>query len=161
MMSNAGYALGSSLAFLLTLNLGVIAGSLSSSWLADRVGKRQVIVGSFSGAAIAFCLIGATPPPLIGYVLVAAIGAGAVNAQFLINGYVAASYPTMHRGTALGATLSVGRLGGVIGPIYGGFLLREDWSSAIPFYGFALPAVVAALLTVAIPVERVSQYEPA
>ncbi|MFC7362202.1 MFS transporter [Nocardioides astragali] len=159
MMNNAGYDLGSSLAFLLTLSLGVIAGSLSSSWLADRIGKRHVIIGSFAGTAIAFCLVGGAPPPVIGYVLVAAIGAGAVNAQFLINGYVAASYPTMHRGTALGSTLSVGRLGGVIGPLYGGSLLRDDWSSAIPFYGFAVPAVVAALLTVAIPVEQVRQWE--
>ncbi|MFC6023459.1 MFS transporter [Plantactinospora solaniradicis] len=151
LMNRAGYDLGSSLRFLLALNFGVVAGSLMSSRLADRFGGRRVIFGSFVAASAAFALLAQAPPMLAGYALVAVVGVGAVNAQFLVNAYVAASYPTMHRGTAVGAALGIGRLGGVLGPVYGGWLLAERFPVAAGFYGFALPALLAAVVVAAFP----------
>jgi AAHS family benzoate transporter-like MFS transporter len=151
LMNRAGYDLGSSLGFLLALNVGVVAGSLTSSRLADRFGGRQVIFGSFVSASVGFVLLAQAPPMLAGYALVAVMGAGAVNAQFLVNAYVAASYPTMHRGTAVGAALGVGRLGGVVGPVYGGWLLAERLPMVAGFYGFALPALLAAAVVAGFP----------
>jgi AAHS family benzoate transporter-like MFS transporter len=124
--------------------MGVIAGSLTSSRLADRFGGRRVIFASFVSAGAAF----AVPA---GYALVAIAGAGAVNAQFLICAYVAASYPTLHRGTAVGAALGVGRLGGVLGPVYGGWLLAEQLPAGAGFYGLALPALLAAAVVLGFP----------
>jgi MFS transporter, AAHS family, benzoate transport protein len=151
LMIRAGYDLGSSLGFLLVLNVGVVAGSLMSSGLADRFGGRRVIFGSFVSASAAFALLAQSPPMLAGYALVAVVGAGAVNAQFLVNAYVAASYPTLHRGTAVGAALGVGRLGGVLGPVYGGWLLADRLPTAAGFYGFALPAMLAAAVVAGFP----------
>ena len=151
LMNRAGYDLGSSLGFLLVLNVGVVAGSLVSSRLADRFGGRRVIFGSFVSASAAFTLLAQAPPMLAGYALVAVVGAGAVNAQFLVNAYVAVSYPTMHRGTAVGAALGVGRLGGVLGPVYGGWLLAERLPMVAGFYGFALPALLAAAVVAGFP----------
>jgi len=151
LMNRAGYDLGSSLGFLLVLNVGVVAGSLMSSRLADRYGGRRVIFGSFGSASAAFALLAQGPPTLAGYALVAVVGAGAVNAQFLVNAYVAASYPTLHRGTAVGAALGVGRLGGVLGPVYGGWLLAERLPMAAGFYGFALPALLAGAVVAGFP----------
>jgi AAHS family benzoate transporter-like MFS transporter len=96
-------------------------------------------------------LLAPAPPMLAGYALVAIVGAGAVNAQFLVYAYVAASYPTLHRGTAVGATLGVGRLGGVLGPVYGGWLLAERLPTVAGFYGLALPALLAAAVVVGFP----------
>jgi MFS transporter, AAHS family, benzoate transport protein len=151
LMNRAGYDLGSSLGFLLVLNVGVVAGSLTSSRLADRFGGRRVILGSFVAASAAFAVLAQGPPMLAGYALVAVVGAGAVNAQFLVNVYVAVSYPTLHRGTAVGAALGVGRLGGVLGPVYGGWLLTEQLPIAAGFYGFALPALLAAAVVAGFP----------
>jgi AAHS family benzoate transporter-like MFS transporter len=151
LMNRAGYDLGSSLRFLLVLNVGVVAGSLTSSRLADRFGRRRVIFGSFVAASAAFALLAQAPPKPAGYALVAIVGAGAVNAQFLVNAYVAASYPTLHRGTAVGAALGVGRLGGVLGPVYGGWLLAERLPMVAGFYGFALPALLAAAVVAGFP----------
>jgi AAHS family benzoate transporter-like MFS transporter len=151
LMIRAGYDLGSSLGFLLALNVGVVAGSLMSSRLADRFGGRRVIFGSFVVASAAFALLAQAPPMLAGYALVVVVGAGAVNAQFLVNAHVAASYPTMHRGTAVGAALGIGRLGGVLGPVYGGWLLAERLPVAAGFYGFALPALLAAAVVAGFP----------
>jgi MFS transporter, AAHS family, benzoate transport protein len=150
-MNRAGYDIGLSLGFLLVLNVGVVAGSLMSSRLADRFGGRRVIFGSFVSASAAFALLAQAPPMLAGYALVAVVGAGAVNAQFLVNAYVAVSYPTLHRGTAVGAALGVGRLGGVLGPVYGGWLLAERLPMVAGFYGFALPALLAAAVVAGFP----------
>lgn len=161
LMNRAGYDLGSSLGFLLALNVGVVAGSLMSSRLADRFGGRRVIFGSFVSASAAFALLAQSPPMAVGYALVALVGVGAVNAQFLVNAYVAASYPTMHRGTAVGAALGIGRLGGVLGPVYGGWLLAERFPVATGFYGFAVPALLAAVVVVAFPgIPRIDVREP-
>jgi AAHS family benzoate transporter-like MFS transporter len=151
LMNRAGYDLGSSLGFLLVLNVGVVAGSLTSSRLADRLGGRWVIFGSFVSASAAFALLAQAPPILAGYALVAIVGAGAVNAQFLVYAYVAASYPTLHRGTAMGAALGVGRLGGVLGPVYGGWLIAERLPMTAGFYGLALPALLAAAIVAGFP----------
>jgi len=151
LMNRAGYDLGSSFGFLLVLNLGVVAGSLTSSRLADRFGGRRVICGSFVSASTAFVLLAQDPPLLVGYALVAIVGAGAVNAQFLVYAYVAVSYPTLHRGTAVGAALGVGRLGGVLGPVYGSWLLTGQLPIAAGFYGLAMPALLAAVVVVGFP----------
>ena len=125
LMGRAGYSLGTSLVFLLTLNLGVVIGSLTAPWLADRFGGRKVIFASFGSAAAGLALLAQGPPSAVAYGLVAVIGAGAVNAQFLVNAFIAASYPTVRRGTALGAALGLGRIGGVLGPTYGSWLLAD------------------------------------
>ena len=151
LMNRAGYDLGSSFGFLLVLNLGVVAGSLTSSRMADRFGGRRVICGSFVSASTAFVLLAQDPPLLVGYALVAIVGAGAVNAQFLVYAYVAVSYPTLHRGTAVGAALGVGRLGGVLGPVYGSWLLTGQLPIAAGFYGLAMPALLAAVVVVGFP----------
>ena len=42
-MAQAGYALGSSLMFLLVLNAGAILGSLIGGWAADRWSTKKVV----------------------------------------------------------------------------------------------------------------------
>ena len=43
LMAGGGYALGSSLAFLVTLNVGATLGALFGGWLADRLGHRRAL----------------------------------------------------------------------------------------------------------------------
>ncbi|MEV4626488.1 MFS transporter [Micromonospora sp. NPDC049523] len=150
LMTAVGYSLGSALAFLLTLNLGVVAASLTAAPLADRFGSRRVISLSFIAAAVAFVLLAQGPPVAIGFVLVAVVGVGAVGTQLLVNAYIAASYPASHRARALGTALGIGRLGGIIGPLYGGWLLADRFPNELGFYGFALPALLAGLVIIAV-----------
>jgi AAHS family benzoate transporter-like MFS transporter len=48
-------------------------------------------------AAAGFVLLAQEPPTALAYALVAIVGAGALGTQLLINDFVAASYPTVHR----------------------------------------------------------------
>ena len=154
LMVRAGYSLGTSLGFLLVLNLGVVVGSIAAPWAADLLGARTMIVIAFGTGAVGFVLLAQHPSAAIAYALVAVIGAGSVNAQFLVNAVIASAHPTELRATALGAALGLGRLGGVVGPLYGSQLLAEGAAVTTGFYGFAVPAALAGALSLAIPAPR-------
>ncbi|MFC5142752.1 hypothetical protein ACFPK1_31305 [Actinomycetospora rhizophila] len=56
-------------------------------------------------------------------------------------------------------TLSIGRLGGIVGPLYGGLLLTAGLPTPVLFYAFAGPALLGALVILAI--RRPAVPEPA
>ena len=58
------------------------------------------------------------------FVLVAIAGAATTGSQVLIQAYVTSYYPAEMRSTGLGVASGIGRLGGMIGPILGGFLIN-------------------------------------
>lgn len=152
LMVKAGYGLRTSVSFLLVLNLGAAAGTLAASPVADRVGSRPVVAGAFLAAAASLALLALHPPAVLVYVLVAVAGVGTTGTQILLNTFVGSYYPTRSRGTGLGLSLSVGRLGGVLGPTYGGYLLASDVAPAWYFYAFAIPAVLGSVVIAAVPV---------
>jgi len=150
-MVEAGYALGSSLAFLLILNAGAIVGTISASRIADRVGSKAVTASAFLAATISILLLSMRLPTGVLYLLVAVAGLGSVGSQILVNGYVAAHYPDAARATALGWALGVGRLGAILGPILGGYVAASSLGYQWNFYMFAAFAVVGGLMTLLVP----------
>ncbi|OAH13453.1 MFS transporter [Streptomyces jeddahensis] len=150
-MRAAGYPLSSSLLFLLVMNLGAVVGSLLISPLGDRFGMKPVTMAVFLAAAVSITLLAfATAAPLL-YALVAVAGFGTIGAQIMVLGYVAQHFPVEVRATALGCTLGLGRLGAITGPLFGGFLLDAEVSTAWNFYAFAVPAAVATALVLLLP----------
>ena len=85
------------------------------------------------------------------YVVVAAAGLGSVGTQILLNGYVASYYGAAHRASALGWTLGIGRLGAILGPTVGGWLLSSSLGVDWNFYAFALAAAAGTVLVLCIP----------
>ncbi len=150
LMTAAGFALKSALVFLLVLNLGAVVGGLAAAQLADRFGSRVVIASSFFAAALCFVLLAARPPMPLVYPLVAVAGFGATGTQLLVNAYVGSSYPTRLRATALGMSLGIGRLGGILGPTYGGYVLAANLPQEMNFFAFAVPAIAAALVVIGV-----------
>ncbi|MGW1022942.1 MFS transporter [Streptomyces sp. NPDC002577] len=150
-MRAAGYPLSSSLLFLLVMNLGAVVGSLLISPLGDRFGMKPVTMAVFLAAAVSITLLAfATAAPLM-YALVAVAGFGTIGAQIMVLGYVAQHFPVEVRATALGCTLGLGRLGAIAGPLFGGFLLDAQVSTAWNFYAFAVPAALATALVLLLP----------
>lgn len=71
------------------------------------------------------------------------------SAQVLVYAYVAHSYPARVRGTALGVTSGIGRLGAITGPLITGVLVDAGLAYPWGFYFFAVAAglgVVAMLV---------------
>jgi AAHS family benzoate transporter-like MFS transporter len=160
-MLRAGYALGSSIAFLLVLDFGGIAGVIVASMVADRLGSKWVIVPSFLLGAVTIFLLSFQLPSLVLYALVALAGVGVHGTQILINGYVATYYPAASRATALGWSLGIGRLGAILGPILGGLLAGSQLGLEWNFYVFAAIPVLGMLIISAVPRSPVSPRETA
>lgn len=153
-MTTAGYPLGSALTFLLVLNIGAVVGSLLVSLLADKWGSKAVTMAAFASAAVSLAVLATKPGAGLLMVLVAVAGFGTTGTQILINGYVATHYPATARATALGWSLGIGRIGAIVGPTYGAWLLASGRGIEWNFYGFAIPAVVGAVIIAAVPVSR-------
>lgn len=150
-MQKAGYPLTSSLAFLVMLNIGAVIGAISGSAVADRFGAKLVTVAGFVVAACAVLLMSRGMSVGALYVVVAAAGLGSVGTQILMNGYVASYYEAEHRASALGWTLGIGRLGAILGPTVGGWLLASSLGVDWNFYAFAVTATLGAGLVLCVP----------
>ncbi|HET9772109.1 MAG TPA: aromatic acid/H+ symport family MFS transporter [Acidimicrobiia bacterium] len=150
-MQKAGYPLTSALAFLVMLNVGAVIGALGGSAVADRLGPKQVTAAGFLVAAGSVLLMSQGLSIGTLYVVVAAAGLGSVGTQILLNGYVASYYGPEHRASALGWTLGIGRLGAILGPTVGGFLLASSLGVDWNFYTFAVAAVAGAILVALVP----------
>ncbi len=145
-MRTAGYSLGSALSFLLVLDIGTIIGSLFMGAAMDRFGARSTCIVSFLLAALSLGLLSVRLPLLITYILFAIAGVGTIGTQTLLNAYVSKYYPLSSRATALGWSLGIGRLGGILGPLFGGALLTWGVGLQWNFYAFALPGLLGAIV---------------
>ena len=141
------------------LNLGAIVGGICASTLADRFGPKRVTCAAFLLATLSLGILSQQVSSGLLYVAVAVAGLGSVGTQILINGYVAVHYPAVIRATALGWALGVGRAGAIVGPLFGGWVLAAGIGTEWNFYGFAVPAMVGALLISLVPRRRVDERE--
>jgi AAHS family benzoate transporter-like MFS transporter len=151
LMRSAGYELGSALAFLIVLNVGTAIGPVAVGRLADRIGSRPATAASFLLAVVGIAVLSYPLPLGVLYLAVVLAGVGTVGTQILINVFIATRYPTRIRATAIGTALAVGRLGGILGPVYGGILLTAQLPTPVLFYAFAAPALLGAILVALIP----------
>lgn len=161
LMNNAGYSLGSSLSFLLALNLGGSVGAILGGVLGDRYNLGKVIIVFFLVSVVSISLMGFNSPMPILYTLITVAGATVIGTQILIYAAVAQFYGITFRSTGLGWASAVGRTGAIVGPILGGFLLAAELPLKANFIVFALPGLVAAiamLVFVSVGCKRVDNY---
>lgn len=154
LMRQAGYALGSALAFLLVLNLGAVVGGLIGSALADRLGSRWVATVMFALAVASLGMIAVPSSTAVLFLLVFVAGAATTGTQVVVYGYVAGHFAALQRATALGVSTGVGRLGAVAGPVIGGALVAAGAGLALNVGLFAAVAAVGALACACVPVLR-------
>ncbi|MFJ6651053.1 MFS transporter [Streptomyces sp. NPDC091290] len=150
-MKSAGYPLSSSLLFLVMMNVGAVVGSLLVAPVGDRLGMKPVTAVTFAAASVSIYLLSSPTSSWVMYTLVAVAGFGTIGTQIMVNAYVAIHFPPEVRATALGWTLGIGRLGAVVGPTFGGFLLDADLAMEWNFYAFAIPAAAGALMVFFLP----------
>lgn len=150
-MIEAGFGLGSALAFMLALNLGAIVGTPLLGALADRIGSKPVTVSMFLTAAVCIFLLSLGLPTALLYILVAIAGTCTIGTTILVNAYTANFYPTQMRATGIGWSLGIGRLGAIFGPIYGSLILSSGWGLEANFYAFAIPALIGAVAMAFVP----------
>lgn len=164
-----------SLALLLVLNGGAMAGTLFGSRFADKFSPQRVVaigfvVGVLSIGAIGLLVsnitlpsaadqkLGVTAEGVPGmtiallWLTVILVGVGTSGVQSLIYAMAANYYRTNVRAAGVAWTGGFGRLGGVFGPIIGG-MLAAAFAANIEniFYVLAAIALAAMILTLLLP----------
>jgi AAHS family benzoate transporter-like MFS transporter len=145
-MGEAGYSITAGTTLLLVLNLGAVIGLLVAGAVADRQGKKPTVLAWFGLAAVFLALLSIrleSTPAVYAAVLLA--GIFVFSAQVLVYAFVGHLYPPEIRGTALGMSAGVGRVGAIVGPSLGGLLVTAGIAYPWGFYAFALAAVLAVL----------------
>ena len=151
LMEQAGFNAKGSLAFLLVLSGGAIVGALAASRFADRLGPKPVVAICFLIGGVFISLMTLELPLAVRLVFVAIVGLGTTGTSLLIYGLVANQFPTKMRGAAVAWAAGFGRLGGVSGPLLGGFVLAAGLSVDSIFYILTGLAVVGVVLTLLVP----------
>lgn len=145
LMAGAGYSLGSSLSFLVALNLGGMAGALVGGWLGDRLNLVKVMIGFFLTAIVSISLLGINSPTPVLYLLIFLAGATTIGTQILLYASAAQLYGLSIRATGLGWASGIGRNGAIVGPLLGGALMAFELPLQLNFMVFAIPGAIAAL----------------
>jgi benzoate transport len=128
-------------------NAGSFIGTVAIGLLTVYFRINRVIAAFYAAAVIAMMIFGSVSMPLAMTLLVALLVGITVNGGFNgFWGFAAMLYPAEMRGTGVGWALGVGRIGAVLGPIVGGFLVAAELPISSIFAIFAVPLVIAAIL---------------
>ena len=115
--------------------------------LMDRFGPYAVVSGLFAVSALACVAMGSVlsmPASLLITAMSLVVGFCLSGGQKANNALSVYFYPTALRGTGLGWSLGIGRIGGVLGPYVAGVLLTQGWSPSGLFYIAAVPMMFGA-----------------
>lgn len=128
--------------------------------LADHVGRKLVTIVCFVAAAACIGLLSFPLPSAGLYALVAVAGVGTIGTTILVNAYCAQYYPAGSRATGLGWTLGVGKIGAIVGPLFGGFIAASQLGYEWNFYAFASFALLGGLFILLIPLSPAEKAVP-
>lgn len=153
-MESYGYGKTYSLAFLLVLNSGAVIGGVVASKLADRRGPQFIVSTTFVIAAITLVLMTFHFPLPVLFMFIAVAGVGTLGTQVLIYGFTSNYFTTNARAAGVAWCSGFGRLGGIFGPLIGGWLVAAGLGGATAFYIFGGVALFGALVTVLVPRQK-------
>ena len=133
------------------LQVGGTIGTFGLAWLIARGGFIPMLSISFAVAALSIALVGSST--VLGslallFTVVFIAGWCVVGSQPGVNALAATYYPTYLRSTGVGWGLGVGRVGAIVGPMIGGALLAQQWTTQQLFWAASIPAVITALTVV-------------
>ncbi|MFR9674698.1 MFS transporter [Streptomyces sp. TR02-1] len=151
-MEEAGYSLDAGLTLLLVLNIGAVIGLLVAGLISDSRGNKPTVLLWFGLAAVFLAVLSVRmDSSLLVHAAVLLAGMFVFSAQVLVYAFVGQLYPPEIRGTALGMSAGVGRLGAIVGPFLGGALVTAGIAYPWGFYAFALAALLAVLALSTVP----------
>jgi MFS family permease len=128
-------------------NLGAFFGIVSQGYLSSKFGLQRTIFGFLIATALLMLVFGFFKGSVVVLVLFGLIGFGIQGGFVGMYSLAARLYPTEIRATGVGWAVGAGRIGAIVGPLLGGFLIAAGLSMATNFIIFAVPTVVAGVAT--------------
>lgn len=133
----------------MALNFGSVAGALVFGHLCDRFHFRWPMTLAYLALIFALLGLGEVKGQAITVMLSAAVGFFLLGANYALYGVAPRYYPGASRGTGSGASVAVGRIGAILGPLLAGLLMNSGTSATgvvlymVPVAAFAGIAVFA------------------
>lgn len=145
--SNAGLSMELAIYAGTVFNMGAFFGIVIQGFISSKIGLKKTIASFLIGTSFLMVIfevfIGSDWLLVIFGLLGFTIQGGFVG----LYAVAARMYPTEFRTTGVGWAIGAGRLGGVIGPAVGGILVGMGLTMATNFMIFAIPALLAGIVT--------------
>lgn len=154
--SNAGLSPSLSIYAGIFFNLGAFIGIITQGYLSANFGLRKVICYFLMGTALLMVLFGFFTGSFMTLILFCLIGFGIQGGFIGLYAVAARIYPTEIRSTGIGWAIGFGRLGAILGPYIGGLLISSGASLHFNFISFAIPVVLAGMITLFIKSPNIS-----
>lgn len=140
-----GFTLIKSFEYVLIMTLAQLPGYFSAAWLIEKAGRKFVLVTYLLGTAASAFVFGTaetTTLLLVSGMFLSFFNLGAWGALYA---YSPEQYPTVIRATGSGMAASVGRIGGILGPLLVGSLVTAGYEIGSVFIIFCIAIVIGVL----------------
>lgn len=143
-----GFSMIQSFEYVLIMTLAQLPGYFTAAWIIEKVGRKFVLSLYLLGTAVSALTFGfadTTAMLLVSGMFLSFFNLGAWGALYA---YTPENYPTIIRGTGSGMAASVGRLGGIVGPLLVGVLTARsvDISSIFTIFTIAIVIAIIAII---------------
>ena len=140
-------------ACLFALQAAGFAASPIAGHLSDRVGRKQILVGSMLATAVVLAAMAFSGGSPLFIALVAVLGFFLYATRPVIQAWLLEATPRNMAGSSIGVLFGAQAVGAAIGPLLGG-LVADRWGLLATFYFLAATIVIANLFVV--PVRKAS-----
>ncbi|MEO8307398.1 MAG: MFS transporter [Pseudomonadota bacterium] len=145
-------------AFALLGFAGGVCGTLTAGWLIDRFKSRYIISAVFFGLAASLLALGYVPFGTLQFAALIILWYFCQSGgQTMIHTLLSRIYPSRIRGTGMGWAGGMGKVGGIVAPLIGGFALDAQFSLPVFMMVAAAMPLGVALVQLAMP-DEFSQY---
>jgi AAHS family 4-hydroxybenzoate transporter-like MFS transporter len=146
-LNASGFSLAQAAVITSMYHVGGVLGTYACGLLMDRLGAHAILIFAFLLAVVGFYTFATAPamPQWSTTLLLMATGFGVIGGQVGITTLASMIYPVQIRSTGLGWALGVGRIGSIVGPAIGGFMLATGLDAKHVYLVCVVPALVGAL----------------
>ena len=128
-------------------NLGAIVGIPIQGYLSSRYGLLKTVSGLMLATTLFLVVFGFFKGSNLLLFILFLLGFSVQGGFVGLYAVAAGFYPTSIRTTGVGWSIGIGRLGGILGPLLGGLLVSFGLDMTGSFMIFALPVLLAAVVT--------------
>ena len=140
-----GFTLIKSFEYVLIMTIAQLPGYFSAAWLIEKAGRKFVLITYLLGTAASALVFGSAESTMllmVSGILLSFFNLGAWGALYA---YSPEQYPTVIRATGSGMAASVGRVGGILGPLLVGTMVTAGYEIGVIFAIFCVSIVIGVL----------------
>jgi AAHS family 4-hydroxybenzoate transporter-like MFS transporter len=142
---NAGITISLSVIATAVFQGGGVVASLALGSFVDRFGAYRVLTLVYLLGAACVAMLGFSHSISTIMACTFFAGAGILGGQTGANALAASFYPTYIRSTGVGWALGIGRIGSIVGPIFGGIMLSMHLPLTTVFLAAGVPSLIGSI----------------